>query len=215
MEITLTNGMESLLLATAALRIQGYNVYPALAVRPGPDNKEQYCPIMAIIDMTKERPLTTFALLRFHPSMGSIDIISDQAMLGLTHVMRAETRIKHLSILRLEASQGKTTIGLDEIKSRLHGIAESLYECHKIWPGCRFIEDALAFLSHSSLVATEAIKSFETQTMLEQKGLNLLSMGAEAYAAMARQIQLESRRIASSFHETVMQKLSELIEYNK
>ncbi|MDD5171720.1 MAG: hypothetical protein PHF60_01660 [Candidatus ainarchaeum sp.] len=144
--LKLAHPMESYLLAVSALRRRGLEAYPAHAVMPSSDYGELFYPLIAIVDLAKEVPLTTFDLFRSHPPMASVDIISDVAAQGVLHAMRAEARAKHLTVeMKLQSQEGKA-LSDDEILNQLERISRSLFECIKAWPGCHFISRAMTYL---------------------------------------------------------------------
>jgi hypothetical protein len=134
MEFGLIHPMEYYLIAVAALRRLGHQAYPALAVVPGPDGGEFATPSMVVIDMKAEVPLTTFnPIFVSHPNAGAFDILSDEAVMGAVHAMRAEYRVRHLLAEMVE----KTGFKYDEgaIDTQLYRISRSLFESAKRWSG--------------------------------------------------------------------------------
>jgi len=133
-EFGIIHPMEYYLLAVAALRRLGHQAYPALAVVPGPDGGELNAPLLAVIGMTKDVPLTTFdPVLVAHPNAGAFDILSDEAVMGVVHAMRAEYRVRQL----IAALADEPGLRSEEpsINNHLAKIARSLFESVKLWDG--------------------------------------------------------------------------------
>ncbi len=146
-QFALMHPFEQYMLAAAALRIRGIMAYPAQAVMPGLDGGEATAPLLAVIDMTKDVPLVTFDLTRFHPNMGAIDLLSDRAVQGAAHAMLAETRIRHLVAEIISQSLEDRQLSPDEAGNQLNRIARCLFESVKRWDGNPFIPRAMTMLS--------------------------------------------------------------------
>ncbi|MFN7991609.1 MAG: hypothetical protein U0R44_05610 [Candidatus Micrarchaeia archaeon] len=155
---TLVHPFEPYLLAVAALRTRGLDAYPAHALVPGDDGGTLCHPLIALIDLTKDKPLVTFDLLRRHPPMGSVEILSDAAALAATYAMLAETRISHLSLEMVSRfRENGTTLGEGEIHEHLDRISRMLFYCIKGWTGSHFVSRALAYLRSDLASALVAI----------------------------------------------------------
>ncbi len=146
---TISQVMESYLLAAALMRSAPFNlpVYPATAVISADAEDEEHAPILALVDPAG--PLITFNLYRNHPLVGSVEIISDEAMWGVSNTLRAANRVKYLVAEMSMAMMKGEEYPLEDMKQRLREIASALHLCHKIWPGCHFITEAFAFLEES------------------------------------------------------------------
>lgn len=159
--IVVSHVMEPYLLAAAVLRRAGMNAYPALAVMPNEQTGESFSPAIAVIDLADEAPLRTFSLIRSHPAMGSLTILSDVAMTGVTHAITAEIRIRNLSLEMVRQFEDGRAMGLDEIQNQLDRVANALFECHKCWPGSYFIKDAIAFAAQGLAEAIATVSAQE------------------------------------------------------
>ncbi|MBU0532317.1 hypothetical protein KKB44_02365 [Candidatus Micrarchaeota archaeon] len=145
--IVLAHMMEPFILAASVLRRNDLHAYPALGILPIDYGEERYVPLMTLIDLTKDVPLTTFALMRDHPPMASIDVISDTAMMGVLSTIHAEQRVKHLTLELVQQLNTGKTLSEDETTNQLNRVADALFDCHTVWPGCHFIGDSLVFLA--------------------------------------------------------------------
>jgi len=150
----LIHPMEPLVIATSVLRQWGLPAYPARAVREGHKGNEEYSPLIAVVDLSKDIPLHTCTLIRSHPDMGSIDILSDVAVRGVIHGMRAIMRAKHLGAeLVIQFLEGRP-LSESEIKNQIKRIADDLIQCHTDWEGQNdFVTNALMFLHHDVMCA--------------------------------------------------------------
>jgi hypothetical protein len=159
--IALTHLMESFLLATAALRELGIPAYPSFAALYSPQHgREAYTPMLSIIGHD-DVPLRTFALLRSHPDMDSLIVLSDTAMMGVLNVLVAETRAKHLCVDLVEQSKHGLSIPQETIVNQLQRIANALFEGHKLWPETRFIHDAVVVFTSEVAKAMAVINLSE------------------------------------------------------
>ncbi len=145
--LTISQAMESYLLAAAVMRSAGLAAYVATSVTPAEEG-EEHKPLLAVLDNSRGAAdaLLTFDLVRMHPPVGALEIISDNALWGVGNVMRAHNKVKLLmsevSMIGLAGSE----IEPEELGQRIKDIARSLFECHKAWPGSHFIPEALGFL---------------------------------------------------------------------
>ncbi len=150
MKFQLVHPMEQYILAAALLRTRGYAAYPAFGVLTGPDELTDTRPIIAVIDMKNQAPLTTFDLTRSHPPMDAITIMSDTAVMGALHAMRAETRCKHLAAEMVKWGEHGALLPMDDVSTQLHRIARSLFESVKRWDQNLLISKAMTFLYNIS-----------------------------------------------------------------
>ncbi len=143
-------------LLVAALRRRGYQAYPVLApVNLG--GEEIYVPMLATVDLSAKSkfPLHLSSQLGSFPSVGSIDILSDQAMLGATHIFVAEARAKQLRKEMLAQFEEGRRMSVEEILHHLDKAAEDLFECYRRWPASFISPDSgeptsMAFISRSA-----------------------------------------------------------------
>lgn len=163
----LTHLIEPYLLATAALRRNNVPAYTAFGIKPK-GGQELSIPLIAIIDLTKTVPLITFPFIRkAHPSMTSIEILSDVAMQGMAHALWAETRVKHLTKELIDrAAERKEYLSEGEIDNQLVRIARQLFECYRRWPGSHFVDEALGFAEENLTMAYRAMKVIEMKNWL-------------------------------------------------
>ena len=145
----LTHPMEQYILAVAALRTRGFNAYPAIATLTDSDGQPASSrPLIAVIDMKNQNPLTTFDFNRRHPEMDTMTVLSDVAVMGVLHSMRAETRCKHLAAEMVEMSKHGTLLQIDDAEVQLERISRSLCESTKRWDeGNPFIANTMMFLA--------------------------------------------------------------------
>ncbi len=148
---TVSQVLESYLIAAALLRGEPSNlpVYPATAVISGEDGEEEHAPLLALVDPSGPEALTTFNLYRSHPLMESLELISDEAMWGVSNTMRAANRVRYLVAEMSMAMMKGDEYPLEDMHERFREIASSLYECHRIWPGCHFITEVFALIEES------------------------------------------------------------------
>ncbi|MFN7991610.1 MAG: hypothetical protein U0R44_05615 [Candidatus Micrarchaeia archaeon] len=140
--IRLAHDMEPYILGTGILRAGGALAFPALAIAEnGRDDEAE--PVMAVIDLVKEAPLRTFSLQGLHPPMNALEILSDAAAIGLTHAMLAENRSKSLASEILRFKLNGRTFPEERIDQEVRRIARSLFNCYSLWPGSRFLSQAM------------------------------------------------------------------------
>jgi hypothetical protein len=174
---TISQVMESYLLAASVMRAAGFRAFPATAVTPG-EAGEEHKPLVAVIDASKppQEAIITFDLIRReHPPVGSLEIISDKALWGMANAMRAQNRVKLLmsevSMIGLSGS----VIGPGELSQRIEDIAMCLFECHRSWPGSHFVSEALAFLRDEMYLTAK----FLSQRSIEQNWQEFASENPE------------------------------------
>ncbi len=127
--------LEPIIIAVGVLRKLGYDAYPAMAqVRIGEERELIPTAMLAVLKPESETPLITFQLLRSHPIMEAIDLISDEAMLGATYAIKAANEGKKLTREMLEhVIEKNKVIPEEEILERLKEIGDILYECISRW----------------------------------------------------------------------------------
>jgi hypothetical protein len=202
----LTHLMEPLILAVSILRRNGINAYPSLGVIPQGRSGEILVDLISVIEPNKDTPLTTFALAKIHPPIVSIDVISDAAMKGVTHVILAESRLKHLTSEMVELSKTNRSFSDDELENQLKRIAEQLFECHKRWPGTHYISEALEYFKFDLFDALMAIQKGNVNVLLEQHPELVSNPG------LVDQMQQEyAGNTAQTFADNVMHYFSTLI----
>ena len=136
--------MEPYILAVAILRGAGFReAYPALGVIPVDGRNVRYQPLIAVVDLNQDVPLTTFDLVRYHAPMASIDLLSDMAALGGLYAALAEARVNHLTVEMLLQFKDGRSLSEAELSHHLSKIAQTLFEAHKLWPGSHYITGAL------------------------------------------------------------------------
>lgn len=146
-EFAMAHVFEPYLLAAAALRSLGYEAYVSRAVMPIEGGHELYHPLISVVDLNMGAPLTTFDLIRGHPPLGSIDVMSDVAVLGVTYAMLAEARVKHLTVEMVkQVKEYDKELSLDELENQCERIARMLFECYRRWPGCHFIGNTFIYM---------------------------------------------------------------------
>lgn len=116
--------MEPYMLAVALLRQQGFEAYPG-RVYMGEGEEDPISPIIAIFDF-EGTELTTFRFLRAHPDIVHIDLMSDTAVMGALHAMRAIARANHLAAENVIRELEGHSLSQDEIKHQLDRIADDL-----------------------------------------------------------------------------------------
>jgi hypothetical protein len=226
-QFALMHPFEQYMLAVAALRTRGVMAYPAQAVVPGLDGGEATVPLLAVIDMTRDVPLVTFDLVRFHPNMGAIDILSDRAAQGAAHAMLAEARIRHLVSEIISQSLEDRQLTPDEAGNQLNRIARSLFESVKRWDGNPFIPRAMTMLSAgagSALLESDINRhrinnGEEAADAIAQVAGRILAEGIEPQAIesedpivlAAKEVAIDSIIAKNGFTHTVQQLLGKWI----
>ncbi|MBD3210448.1 hypothetical protein GF318_03635 [Candidatus Micrarchaeota archaeon] len=209
-DIMIAHMMEPYILAAAVLRRNNLGAYPALAVFDAGQGEQKFSPLMTIVDLGRQVPLTTFALMRAHPPMGSVDVISDRAMTGVLYAIHAEQRVKHLTLEMVERSKKGEYLTEDEITNQLDRVARCLFDCHRVWPGTHFVSDALVFTSREVGEAAMAMYLGELQAnqhLLAQKNPEMAIPGM--MEQQASQIAMET---GNQYRQFVLNRLSERIE---
>jgi hypothetical protein len=167
----LVHDLEPVFLAAAVLRhldTEGYAVYPSLAIcrDPMPLNESAlaYVPLVALVNTEAEIPLQTFTLLRQHPEMGSIMILSDTAMAGILHLVLAENRLKRLCI-EMTSNCVKSGTLLPDLVPRLEAIADALFEYYVACPNASLMDMTTDFMYHVTLVSFNFVDVLIPQTI--------------------------------------------------
>ncbi|MFH1785525.1 MAG: hypothetical protein ABH842_03770 [Candidatus Micrarchaeota archaeon] len=202
---------EPYILAVSVLRHFGYDAYPAQAVVPNNANTVRFHPIITVIDQDKEYPLTTFDLLRIHPPMGSIDIISDVAMVGATYAALAEARVRHLTVEMLRQHKEGRELSMDELTNQLRRIADVLFEAHKRWPGCHYISNALVYAFEDFSNTLFTINHANLQAELVKTQQSGKSLGFDLQATVGK-FAVEARITAERFANFVRSVLAQKID---
>ena len=210
--IVLSHVIEPYLLAVSALRRKNLNAYPALAVIPQ-EPRELYSPLIVLVDLTKEVPMQTFALSREHPSMAAVDILSDTAMLGVTHIVRAEMMVKHLGVEMVMQSKEGRQLSQEEIENQLTRICDALFESHKAWPYNHFVGDVLSVMYKNIGEAMVAVQLGEIDRDTEQivkEHPELMIPGA-----IEHHVQVNAAEVAQTYTDAVRDYLNLKVEtYN-
>lgn len=186
--ILVASPLESLMLATAALRAGGMHAYPSLTVLDG-----HYCnPSVSVISFHGG---TELHLLPFTPRpepFSSIVLMSDVAMLAAAKAVLAEIKAMHLCASISAAYRPTTPIADSVLDGSLKSIANTLLEAESHWPQAPFVEDAVGFTGIHVYETVLSINKAAAQAMLAHSaGVNpyllenmfLRSGSAEAAAA--------------------------------
>lgn len=139
----LMHPMEPYVLACAVLRRIGMWAMPAKSIGPGGDADA----LIAVLDMKRHVPLDVFTLVRQLPDMGSMEVMTDKAVMGIVHGMRAFARIKHLSAQMVKDSIDGHPLSGEEVHNQLNRITDDLHTYCRMQGGPgEMIPDALSFL---------------------------------------------------------------------
>ncbi|VVC04552.1 Uncharacterised protein [Candidatus Bilamarchaeum dharawalense] len=202
---------EPYILAVAVLRHLGYEAYPAQAVIPNDMQTVRFQPIVAVIDFDKEYPLTTFDLLRYHTPMGSVDIVSDVAMLGATFAALAEARVKHLTVeMLLQYKEGKE-LSFDELQNQLNRVAHALFEAHTRWPGCHYISNTLLYAYEDFANTLFAIDQGKLGTQMAEANRTGTILGFDPHEALAN-LAAQAKETAGRFTDHIRTVLGQKID---
>jgi hypothetical protein len=163
--VMIADMLEPYMLAVSLLRRANVPAYPAFGIVPG--ETESFTPLVAILDEKAQVPLTTFALLRKQTPIGSVLLLSDQAMLAATYCMLAKNRTKHLTVEMVQQSKIHVSLEPEEVENQAHRIGDALVEAHKRWPGTHLISEVLNFLYMDVKEATTAMMVAEMQRNAE------------------------------------------------
>jgi hypothetical protein len=187
--ITLTHILEPYMLATSLLRRNGFECYPALAII----GHGEFEPVLAIMGI-EDTPFAVLSLSEIPPPMHTLEIISDIAMLGVTHAMAAENTARLLAQRTIAMMQIEGDYPPEEEVQRLVGMmGDSLFECGMHWPGSPYIGRALDFLKSKmtqtySLLAAASLRAhaddipehlMEDQIAMFSRGAFFLASGLE------------------------------------
>jgi len=146
----LTHPIESLTIAVAVLRAKGMEAYPSLGVMPDGKGDEMYTPLISIVEPSKSPSLRTFAFIRSHPPLASLDIISDEAMMGVLNIILAQTRTSRLFLDVLLGAQQNRVVPPERLEATARRIGTSIFKCHKAWPGCYLVPEAFNFFLNTA-----------------------------------------------------------------
>ncbi|MFZ5501864.1 MAG: hypothetical protein ACOY58_08160, partial [Candidatus Micrarchaeota archaeon] len=185
-QFTFCHPLEMYVLAAAVLRRNGYNAFPARAIVPHPELGETGSLLMAIVDMSKEVPLTTFDLYPMHPPAGAIELMSDTAVMGALHAMQAETRVKRFIMDMITTwNESKGKIPDDREGEHLEGIAMSLFQSARRWDGNRLIPRTTAILQKELVETLPALDPAMNEPDFEAQPRSVTAMGMAIYPTYA------------------------------
>ena len=162
--------LEPYVIAVAALRAYEVEAYLAYGIEghdPMNQATEKPHPLIAIVDLSREVPLMTFDLLRFHFDMDSIELLSDTAVLGIMHTIRAESLIKILG-LKIYQSQEKH-LSNDAVLEALDPVAKDMADAFSCWPSERILLPSLLSFRDALLEGYVALYSSVIQTPASQR----------------------------------------------
>ena len=132
--ITLGHPAEQYMLAIGVLRRLGHKAYFSCGIADNGEGEEGL-PLLAVADLEKEVPLVVSPMIRAHMPIGSVEIVSDSAMLGVTYTMRAYESAKQLgSDLVLQALRGHP-LEQEDIRNQIQRIGEDLANAYRLWEG--------------------------------------------------------------------------------
>lgn len=148
----ITHKMEPYIVATSLLRREGFESYPALAIT----GDEEFQPVIVIYGID-DIQFSVLSLSKVPPPMHTLEILSDTAVLGLTHAIEAENiaRLlarKTISMMQLEGDYPSE----EEVGQYISLMGNSLFECRILWPGSPFIAQAIDLIK-SRMTDTYAI----------------------------------------------------------
>lgn len=121
----ITHPMETLVLAVAVLRHNGFQAYPGRAYM-GEEEENPFSPIIALLDF-EGAELTTFRMIRAHPDIVHMDLMSDTAVMGALHAMRAIYRANHLATENVVREVEGHPLSYEDTDNQLDRIADDLY----------------------------------------------------------------------------------------
>jgi len=219
--------MEPYLLAVAALRLKGINAYPAQSIVPAGEDEEAAHPLIVILDLSKEVPLTTFDMFRAHPATGAIDILSDVAVEGVTYAMLAEARIRHLVYDMIRLGEQGQEMPPEQFGNQLGRISRMLFESVKRWDGNPFVSRAMTKLSMgvgeavliSDVSRFGTVNSPQVTSQVERTAREILTSGmdpdqvrpSDPITAQAREIAIDVYTITANALTTVQTVLGKWI----
>ncbi len=200
-----THLIEPYILAVSALRSNGFDAYPASANLFHPEHGKMTSPVITIIDMETDSPLTVFSLMRDLPPFSELEIMSDVAVDGVLHAALAENKAKKLAIDIVERNKSGGVIPRHEIEVRIESIAKQLFFTHSAWPGTKFVSDALTTLVHNTMEAFIAIQIGEMQG-------KELPVEFAVPGAIEQYVQGRAMQMADSYGRFAQEKLKNLID---
>ena len=115
------------ILAAAVLRSKGIMAYPARCYEG-----EGFANMLALTDFAGA-PLTTLRMLRVHPDIDYIDIMTDTAMVGVQHAIRAVILSNAFSVELVQHAVRGTKFQTHDIGFRLTEIADELFQYCMNW----------------------------------------------------------------------------------
>lgn len=188
--------LESLMIATAALREAGMHVYPSLAVLDG----QCLNPSVSVISL---RDTTTMHTIPFTPSaepFDSIVLLSDTAMMAAARAVLAEIKAMHLCA---SISDSYAPVGPALRDSLLEGplksMANTLLDAEKHWQGAPFVEEALGF------TGTQVYDAVLAANKRAAEGLLASSAGVQEYLLEKALMRSCSAEEAAAHLTTVLQ----------
>ncbi len=150
-----------MLIAIAVLRNQGYAAYPAFSDYLDRNGDQAREPVMAILNPEGAFPLMVAKFVHYPPEPYALDILSDIAVLGITHSLKAKALVNHLAFEFNAGMVDGSAISQDRLEYYLRAIAFELAEGTRAWQSTFVTDDVLSFMrstfedvGHSSAKAT-------------------------------------------------------------
>jgi hypothetical protein len=200
--------MEPAILAAAVLRNLGLTAYPSLAVLGQEKPENTYAGVISVFT-NDDVPLRTFSVFNSHPPMDSLIVLGDQAATGVLHSIVAEIRSMRLCIQMSKYCSGEiTSLPDEETNSRLKGIANALFECHKLWPGSPFLKQAISKLG-------VRVYAIEQQFNEEQADLSVPRFGQDTADAIKLQLLDDAAAVGREIMDRLGSYLNRCISKNK
>ncbi|MBI5228461.1 hypothetical protein HY988_07760 [Candidatus Micrarchaeota archaeon] len=216
--------MEAYCLATSFLRHyfaqQNHNpsrqVYPAIALSAASNNnfgllqhfglpffssadrQVFLSPIIALVDLTQQAPMSTFALKRAHPPVGRVDLLSDMAMMGILHIIHAEIKLKLLTdkiaTRAYDAALNPSATGIsedrvvpeEEIERTFRRIAEQIVKAYTYCPELvPFVQNTFHFIDSELLMTFATLEWLDCKTVSSGNPF-VQQMDVASFAQMVR-----------------------------
>jgi hypothetical protein len=199
----LGNTLEPLLISVGVLRKLGYPAYPAMAqARMGEEMELVPTMIIAVLQPESDNPLITFTLLRSHPVVEAVDIISDEAMLGAAYAIKAANDGKILALdMQRRVEETNKVIPEEEVLERAKPVGETLCECGIRWedsPAVVNTRITIAQYIFNAVINSEtivAVRERIAKAKEEVKKLDMLMLKGDR--------TMETKRKRDAFQEVV------------
>ena len=120
---------EGMMLAVAVMRRMGFDAYPSFAHYSRDGENEAEFPIISVLDKG-EIPLVTFDISqKVHPHVAEVELIGDEAVLGVTNLYQARNTVRKFTMAMMDAMEKENRrLEYAEVEGYIRTVAELINE---------------------------------------------------------------------------------------